>query len=215
MRLPFRALLAILVFASPALPATVHVDVSGPSPDGRFAVSWALPSGFDESELLVEVDGGPRVRLTDELRVARPSVLVEVPALAGTARFVVRAGGAGLGERDVAFSERFRIDGLALSGRAPVLLPASRSNRAAGTEWWADRPAAVAPFSSSGLSAPGAREVDEPAPVLALPVPRAGEGPGSAAVSLLPRRRGASPPAPLPASLRAEAFRGAAVPLRN
>lgn len=221
MRLVPLALLSAVLVASPAGALGVVVE-SGPiAPGATVAVSWTLPAGFEESELLIVLEGGPRVRLTDESPEARPRVLVRLPALVGTARFVVRAGRQEAGGRrrahDVAFSESFSLSFSPVSGPIPVLAPRSRPAPGEETEWWAEstrpvregpapgmegRPAAATTLpgaSSPGILPPSRSEAD-PGPT--------GHAPGF-------RREGQAEPDPSARRFPERVFAGAPVPLRN
>lgn len=223
MRLAALALLATLLPATSVAAEGVVVETQGTPASSGITVSWHLPPGYDESELLLEVEGGPRVRLTPELDGRAPRVVVVLPVLAGTARFVVRAGrendrrNGRREEVDVAASETFSLSGLATAGQFPVRAAATRPVPGAVMEWWAEapgRPVEGPEPSRTGPSAPtvtaeGTRA--DPAlpssrPVSGLPADEdraaPGEGPPTA------------PPAPQ-AGPRAGAFPGATTPLRN
>ncbi|MDX9736322.1 MAG: hypothetical protein RBU36_19490, partial [Thermoanaerobaculia bacterium] len=92
MRLLPLTLLAALSLARPADAGLLDVATGAVAPGDAIAVAWTLPPGFEESELLIQVDGGPRIRLTPECHDENPRFVIEVPALAGRARFVLRAG---------------------------------------------------------------------------------------------------------------------------
>jgi hypothetical protein len=172
-------LLVALLAALPSMAIEVRVEPVAAGPSGEFLVSWDLPPGFEESELLLAVEGGPRVRLTDELWNRNPRVRVVLPALAGMARFVVRAGRDSSGaklqaeERDIAFSPAFLLPNLTNSGRVPVRSASTRPLPGAEMEWWADRPATPVEGPAPGLRRPdsigGAGEREGG---LALPSPR-------------------------------------------
>ena len=221
MRLVPLALLAALPLASPAAALGVVVEPGPVVSGGTVAVSWTLPSGFEESELLIALEGGPRVRLTDESREARPRFLVRLPAVVGTARFVVRAGrkvdGGRHREFDVATSESFPLAFASVSGPIPVLAPASRPAPGEETEWWAEskepvreeqvpgmegrRTAAEAPTgATSSAILPSTRSEADPVP--------AGDTPG------FRRERQAAPDSP-GRRFPERTFAGAPVPLRN
>lgn len=156
-----RLLLAVLLAGSRVDAADVRFEELPLDRETRYSVAWTLPAGFDESELLLEIAGGPRVRLTDEIRSRSPRVEVVLPRLTGRARFVVRAGrdggGAedrGLAERDVAFSESFALAAIpAASARPPVRAAASRPARGHEMEWWSEAPARGIEGPCGGLSA--------------------------------------------------------------
>lgn len=192
------------------------VSVSG------LTVSWQLPAGFEESELLLEVEGGPRVRLTNELRGRHPRVAVVLPALVGTARFLVRAGrkdeerGGKHSEFDIARSERFALAGLPTTNRVPVWAATTRPIPGAAMEWWAEATGRSVEGPSPTLEGPIAA-ASEPAPPAtpalpsSPPVPAA--SPSEAASGLLE----SAPAAPLATSNGAgdRSFSGATTPLRN
>lgn len=222
MRLPVLTLLATLLLAPGAGAEGVVVETRTDASVSGITVSWQLPPGFEESELLLEVEGGPRVRLTDELRGRHPRVVVVLPALAGSARFVVRAGrededrGGKHREVDVARSERFALAGLPTTGRVPVRAAATRPVPGATMEWWAEA---------------AGRSVEGPSPFLDGRVPAVDTATPPAAPALPSSRPGAAaspteataglgdgtPAAPLTTGSRAlgRAFPGATTPLRN
>ncbi len=222
MRLPVLALMASLLCAPIAGAESIVVEQGGHDSASGITVSWYLPPGFEESELLLEIEGGPRVRLTGELRGRHPRAVVNLPALAGSARFVVRAGrntedrGPDREEVDVAASGSFALTGLPTTGRAPVRAAATRPVPGAAMEWWAE---------ASG------RPVEGPSPALAGPVlagdaeepPDAPALPSSRPVPAVPTREEAAGPGdPSPAAAlavrrgpRERVFPGAATPLRN
>lgn len=221
MRLAPLALLAALPVAFPAGALGVVVEPGPIAPGGTVAVSWELPAGFEESELLIALEGGPRVRLTDESREARPRFVVRLPAVVGTARFVVRAGRTEAGGRrrasDVAVSESFSLSYSPVSGPIPVLAPRSRPAPGEETEWWAEstrpvragpvpgmegRPAATTtpPGASSPGIVPPSRSDSDPVPTGSTPRP--GE-------------EGRAVPDPFGRRSPERTFSGAPVPLRN
>ena len=222
MRLLALGLLTILLGAPNAGAEGVAVEQSVSDPASGITVTWHLPPGFEESELLLEIEGGPRVRLTDELRGRHPRVVVTLPALAGSARFVVRAGrdaderGAKRREIDVATSATFALAGLPTTGRSPVWAAATRPIPGAAMEWWADASGRPVEGPSPARAGPVvAEDAEEPLAAPALPSSRpvpavsaseAAAGPGDP-----------SPPAALAARRgpRERAFTGAATPLRN
>lgn len=217
--LPF-ALLFALPFASAAVARGVVVEQGEVAPGRTVAVSWQLPAGFEESELLIELDGGPRVRLTEESREERPRFAVRLPAVVGTARFVVRAGRDDGSDKhreiDVATSESFPLAFSSVAAPVPVRAPASRPAPGEETEWWAEAP---------GLS------IEGPSPALAGPVAAtpAAALPAASALPSSPRLPAASPrevasglpdgtpaaPSATPGGTRERAFPGATTPLRN
>ncbi len=224
MRVPILALLATLLSATLARAEAIVVEPSPGASPADIAVSWQLPHGFDESELLLQIEGGPRVRLTDEVRGDHPRVVVVLPLLAGSARFVVRAGreidgdhrGGDREEIDVAQSESFELAGLPATGRVPVRAPATRPVPGAAMEWWAE---------------PAGRPLEGPSPALGRP-PSAAEAEAGRAAPAVPSSRplpAASPageasgprdespaaPSGTASSAREPAFPGASTPLRN
>lgn len=222
MRASVLALLACLLPATHASAEGVVVEAAASSSAPGISVSWQLPPGFEESELLLQIEGGPRVRLTDELRGSNPRVVVVLPVLAGRAHFVVRAGREDEDERghreeiDVATSESFDLAGRPTTGRVPVRAAATRPVAGAEMEWWAQA---------------AGRPVEGPSPVLESPPSAAGAAEPASAPAL-PSSRPLPPASPAGASsgfreapqdvsdapangIREPAFRGAATPLRN
>ncbi|MBK8595961.1 MAG: hypothetical protein IPN83_10305 [Holophagales bacterium] len=222
MRLPVLALMATFLSAPYAAAEGIAVERGGNDPASGITVSWHLPPGFEESELLLEIEGGPRVRLTDELRGRHPRVVVTLPALAGSARFVVRAGreaderGGKRREVDVATSGTFALAGLPTTGRVPVRAAATRPIPGAAMEWWAEAsgrpvegpsPALEAPVTAAGAEGlPAAPALPSSGPVPAVSTSEAAAGPGDPS----PARAVAARRGP-----RERAFTGAATPLRN
>ena len=217
--LPF-ALLAALSLASVADARGVVVEPGELAAGRTVTVSWQLPAGFEESELLIELDGGPRVRLTDESREERPRFAVRLPAVVGTARFVVRAGrkdGSGRHrEVTVATSESFSLAFSSVAAPVPVRAPASRPAPGEEMEWWAEAPGRSVEGPTPALDDPvaAARAATPPEPAAlpsSPPVPAASPSELSAG---LPERK---PVAPLatPNGARERSFPGAATPLRN
>ncbi|MBL8112732.1 MAG: hypothetical protein JNK60_07595 [Acidobacteria bacterium] len=223
-----RRLLAALVPGLAALGAEgASIDGARPveAAGSRIVVSFSLPARFDEGEILLAVEGGPRVRLTPELAPGTTRAEVVLPALAGRARFVLRAGRPRDGrvetpgereERDIAFSRPFHIE---VSGAARLPYRSAPTRRVPGgpaSEWWATEPLSrpTEPegdghTSSSGLTA-GA-PADE-----ALLTAKRVVRPGRTA----PKAEGGRSPVPVAAARpRADralaAFPGAAVPLLN
>jgi hypothetical protein len=220
-RLAPLVLLAAVLVAAPAGAYGVVVE-SGPiAPGGTVAVSWSLPAGFEESELLIALEGGPRVRLTDESPEARPRVLVRLPALVGTARFVVRAGRQEASGRrrayDVAVSEAFTLACSPLSGPIPVLAPRSRPAPGQETEWWVQSTRPVREGSAPGMEGrptaattlPGASSTG------ILPSSRSEADPGPTGHAAAFRKEGQADPDPPARRSPERAFAGAPVPLRN
>jgi hypothetical protein len=214
-------LLASVLIASPVGAFGVVVEPGPIAPGGTVAVSWNLPVGFEESELLIALEGGPRVRLTDESREARPRFLVRLPAVVGTARFLVRAGRKDASGRhreiDVATSESFSLAFAPVSGPIPVLAPASRPVPGEETEWWSESTRPVPDGPPPGME--GRRTAVE-APMGApssaiLPSSRSEADPGPAGRTPSLRKEGQAGPDPPERSFPERAFAGAPVPLRN
>jgi len=214
------ALLAALPLASPLGAQGIVVEPGVIAPGHTVTVSWRVPAGFEESELLVVLDGGPRVRLTDEFREERPRAVVRVPAVVGTARFLVRAGRENASGRheeiDVATSEWFSLAFAPVAAPVPVRAPSTRPASGEAMEWWSHPAGRVPEGPSPGIDGPTAAE--EPhgtASPVALPPDRTDVGPGSRrtiagfleAIQAAPR-----PPGP---EILDRAFAGAPVPLRN
>lgn len=222
MRLPVLALLAHILLAQGAASEGIVVE-SGLDPSASgITVSWHLPPGFEESELLLEIEGGPRVRLTDELLGRHPRVVVVLPALAGKARLLVRAGrkdetrGGKHREIDIARSESFALAGLPSTGRVPVRAATTRPVPGAAMEWWAEAPGRSVEGPSPALEDPVAATSEEeskapPALPSSRPVPEASP---SEAASSTPE---GTPTEPFTTAndARERAFHGAPVPLRN
>lgn len=218
--LPF-ALLAALPLASPLAAQGIVVEPGAIAPGHTVAVSWRVPAGFVESELLVVLDGGPRVRLTDEFREERPRAVVRVPAVVGRARFLVRAGrknAAGRHEEiDLATSEWFSLSFAPVAGPVPVRAPSTRPDSGEATEWWSQPAAGRTPDGPSpGIDAPNATDgPDGTASPAALPPDRTDAGPGSPrTIAGFLEERQAAPRPPGPRVLD-RPFPGAPVPLRN
>lgn len=217
--LPF-ALLAALPFASVASARGVVVEPGELAPGRTVAVSWHLPEGFEESELLIELDGGPRVRLTEESREEHPRFDVRLPAVVGRARFVVRAGrkdGSGRHrEITVATSETFSLAVSSVAAPIPVRAPASRPVPGEELEWWAEAPGRRGEGPTPSLGGPvAAADAKAPPEASALPSSRPVPAASPAeAASALPEGTPAVPLAP-PGGARERAFPGAATPLRN
>lgn len=222
-------LLAVLLTGAELRASVVRVQPASQGRSGPITVSWDVPHGFDESELLVEVEGGPRVRLTGEIHGRSPQVTVTLPRLAGRARFVVRAGReAGEAdedrdedaeeesrERDVAWSESFGLDELPMSPVVPVRAASTRPLPGIDMEWWAEAPARGKEGPGSGISEPRAAAPIDGSPAPALGSSRPDSRPPVSSSSLPdPARRTSRRPTsvPLPES---PPFSGAATPLRN
>ncbi len=217
--LPF-ALLAALPFASVASARGIVVEPGEVAPGRTVAVSWHLPAGFEESELLIELDGGPRVRLTEESREEHPRFTVRLPAVVGTARFVVRAGrkdGSGRHrEFTVATSESFSLAFSSVAAPIPVRAPASRPAPGEEMEWWAEAPGRPGEGPTPSLEGPVAR-ADSTAPPEAPALPSSRPVPEASLFEVscaLPEGTPAAPLAP-PGGARERAFPGASTPLRN
>lgn len=220
MRLPALALLAVLLAAAPAAADGLVVEPGLLAPGSTVAVSWRLPEGFEESELLIQVDGGPRVRLTDESREARPRAVVRIPTLTGTARFLVRAGrlepDGRHREHTVATSEPFALSFSVAPGPLPVRALSSRPSAGEPMEWWAEPDGHAPEGPSSGLEGRSAawNPGGEEAPV-ALPAPRPGSAPSREASEPAPFHATPATPGLGGAGFRHDAFTGASIPLRN
>jgi hypothetical protein len=222
MRVPVLALLASFFSASYASAGGVVVERSPNASTAGITVSWHLPPGFEESELLLQIDGGPRVRLTDELRGQSPRVVVVLPLLTGSARFVVRAGrkdearGGKHREIDVARSERFSLVGLPTTGRVPVRAAATRPAPGATMEWWAEAARRPVEGPSAALESPATAAISEaPFPSPALPASR--PLPATSPTEAVADAGAEAPFAPLASAngVRDLAFSGATTPLRN
>lgn len=216
---PF-ALLAALPFACGAGAQGLVVEPGEIAAGSAVTVSWQLPGGFEESELLIEVDGGPRVRLTDESREERPRVTVRLPAVIGTARFVVRAGRMDWSGRhreiDVATSKSFPLAFASVLGPVPVRAPASRPVPGGETEWWSEATERVPAGPAPGVEGPIATETqDGTSSPAALPPARADVGPASHGDTEVLREANRAAPHPPERRVRDRAFAGAPVPLRN
>ncbi len=218
-------LLAALLAGMDLRASLVRVEPASPGRSGPITVSWELPRGFDESELLVEIQGGPRVRLTGEIEGRSPQVTVTLPRLAGRARFVVRAGRehgsdedeeSESHERDVAWSESFTLDDEPPTSRVvPVRAASTRSLPGSDMEWWAEPPSSGKEGPGCGISESQAGAAIEGDPAPALETSRQ-DSPPPVASSRVPdparhpaRRPAATPPPESPP------FPGAATPLRN
>lgn len=216
------AVLAALALAPPALAARLVVEPAPLAPGRTVVVSWDVPHEYEESELLIVVEGGPRVRLTDEQLDPSPRVHVRLPSLVGTARFLVRAGRKGPDgrhrEEDLARSEPFplAIDPAGAGASLPVLAPSTRPDAMEETEWWAEEAAGRLGWPGSGLG-DGARtrSGEVPRSVGDLPPTRHETAPSRDTGRDLaaPERRAAALPSE--ARPRERSFSGAQVPLRN
>lgn len=87
----------------------------------RVDIVWSeLPAGTHEVELKVSIDGGRWKRISPELEAQDGHFLWRVPqSMKGEASIRLCYGG-GHGEEEAAPSERFRIEGAALSGPAKL-----------------------------------------------------------------------------------------------
>lgn len=221
MRLAPLALLAATLIAAPAGAFGVVVEPGQVAPGETVAVSWSLPAGFEESELLIALEGGPRVRLTDESREARPRVLVRLPALVGTARFVVRAGRQEASGRrrayDVAVSESFTLTCSPVPGPIPVLAPRSRPADGQATEWWAESKRPVREGSAPGMEGRPTAATTLPGSLSPgiLPSSRSEADPGPPGHAPAFRKEGQADPDPPARRSPERVFAGAPVPLRN
>ena len=222
MRVPALALLATLFSATYASADGVVVERGLSASAAGITVSWHLPPGFEESELLLQIEGGPRVRLTDELRGQSPRVVVVLPLLTGSARFVVRAGrkdetrGGKHREIDVAKSERFSLAGLPTTGRVPVRAAATRPAPGATMEWWAEAASRPIGGLSVPLESPATAAISEaPSPSPALPASRPVPATSPAEAVAEPGAEAAAAPLASADGVRDLAFSGATTPLRN
>lgn len=222
MRLRALLLFAVIPLASPAAARGIVIEPAPLAPGRTVVVSWEVPAAYEESELLVEVDGGPRVRLSNEQGARSPSVHVRLPSLVGTARFVVRAGRTGPDgkrrEEDLDRSERFPLAfDPSWSGVAPPVLAAStRPDLGEEMEWWEEEAAGSLHWPVSGMGSPSRPRIGEGSSSSpSLPSFRSGDGP-SPGEETLPALAGptATRPQAVPAP-REPVFRGAPVPLRN
>ena len=220
MRIRLIALLAALPFTSVASARGVVLEPGEIAPGRTVTVSWQLPAGFEESELLIELDGGPRVRLTEESREERPRFAVRLPAVVGTARFVVRAGrNDGNGrhrEITVSTSESFSLAFSSAAAPVPVRAPATRPAPGEEMEWWAEAPGRSAEGPSPALESPVAAadaELRQEAAALPSSPPVPAASPLEVASGLPEEGRFA--PLAMPNGARACSFSGAAIPLRN
>jgi hypothetical protein len=222
MRLPVLALLATLLPAQYASAEGIVVEPRAYASVSGITVSWHLPPGFEESELLLEVEGGPRVRLTDELRGPHPRVVVVLPALAGSARFLVRAGredeerGGKRREIDIARSESFALAGVPTTGRVPVWAATTRPVPGSAMEWWAEATGRSVEGPSPALKGPIAA-ASESAPPTTPALPSSPPVPAASPLEVASGLPEGAPAASLATAndARERAFSGATVPLRN
>ncbi len=214
------ALLAALPLASVAKARGVVLEPGEVAPGRTVTVSWQLPAGFEESELLIELDGGPRVRLTEESRQEHPRFAVRLPAVVGTARFVVRAGrkdGSGRHrEITVATSETFSLAFSSVAAPVPVRAPASRPAPGEEMEWWAEGSGRSVEGPSPALESPVAA-TDAAAPPEASALPSSPPVPAASPLEVASGLPEGTPVAPLatPTGARERSFPGATTPLRN
>lgn len=220
MRLLSLALLAALSLARPADAGLIDVATGAVAPGEAIAVAWTLPPGFEESELLIQVDGGPRIRLTPECHDENPRFVVQVPALTGRARFVLRAGRVeedGVRrERTIDATEWFQIVPSYAAGPLPIRAPHTRPSEGEEMEWWSDPVGRVPEGPTSGLHRPGTAEVSAATPSSpALSESRSKDVPSSE--SSVCGDVGARTPTPTghERGYRERSFPGASVPLRN
>lgn len=220
MRLPALSLLAALLPAPPAAADGLVVEPGLVLPGHSVAVSWRLPEGFAESELLIQVDGGPRVRLTDETREAHPRVVARIPALAGTARFLVRAGRRDTDgrhrEQTVAVSEPFALGPSLAPGPLPARALSSRPSAGEPMEWWAGTSGRAPEGPSRALHGRQAQwsAEGEGAPAT-LPAPRPHARPSREPSGPTSLDASATSPGHAGAGFRHRAYAGAPVPLRD
>jgi hypothetical protein len=149
--------------------------------------------------------------------------VVVLPALAGKARLLVRAGrkdetrSGKHREIDIARSESFALAGLPSTGRVPVRAATTRPVPGATMEWWAEAPGRSVEGPSPSLEgrpvAAASAEGSQATPALpsSRPVPVASP---SEAASSTPE---GTPTEPFTTAndARERAFHGAPVPLRN
>ncbi|HPA50554.1 MAG TPA: hypothetical protein PLP50_03030 [Thermoanaerobaculia bacterium] len=168
MRLLPLTLLAALSLARPADAGLLDVATGAVAPGDAIAVAWTLPPGFEESELLIQVDGGPRIRLTPECHDENPRFVIEVPALAGRARFVLRAGRVeedGVHrEHTIDSTEWFQIAPSFAAGPLPIRAPHTHPSEGEEMEWWSDSVGRVPEGPTSGLHRPWTAEVSAATP---------------------------------------------------
>ncbi len=168
MRFLSLALLAALPLARPADAGQLEVATEAVAPGDAIAVAWTLPPGFEESELLIQVDGGPRIRLTPECHDESPRFVVQVPALAGRARFVLRAGRVeedGIHrERTIDSTEWFPIGPSYAAGPLPIRAPHTHPSEGEEMEWWSEPVGRVPEGPTPGLHRPWTAEVSAAIP---------------------------------------------------
>lgn len=220
MRFLSLALLAALPLARPADAGLLDVATGAVAPGEAIAVAWTLPPGFEESELLIQVDGGPRIRLTPECHDENPRFVVQVPALAGRARFVLRAGRVeedGIHrERTIDATEWFPIAPSYAAGPLPLRVPHTHPSEGEEMEWWSEPVGRVPEGPTPGLHRPFSSEFSAATPSSpALSESRSEDVPSSESsvrrdVDARARTRTGHE-----RGYRERAFPGAPVPLRN
>lgn len=220
MRFLSLALLAALPLARPAVAGLLDVATGPVAPGDAVAVAWTLPPGFDESELLIQVDGGPRIRLTPECHDGNPRFVVQVPALAGRARFVLRAGRVeedGIHrERTIDSTEWFQLAPSYAAGTLPIRAPHTHPSEGEEMEWWWDPVGRVPQGPAPGLHRPFSSEVSAATPTSpALSERRSEDAPSSESSVHGDVDAGARTRNGLERGYRERSFPGAPVPLRN
>lgn len=220
MRFLALALLAALPLARPADAGLLEVATESVAPGDAIVASWALPPGFEESELLIQVDGGPRIRLTPECHDENPRFVIEVPALTGRARFVLRAGRVekdGLHqEHTIATTEWFPIAPPYAAGPLPIRAPHTHPSEGEEMEWWSDSLGRIPEGPTPGLHRPSTAEVSAAAPSSpALSESRSKDVPSSESSERGDVEARAPARSGLERGYRDRSFPGAPVPLRN
>jgi len=218
--LAFLALLAALPLARPADAGLLDVATGTVAPGDAIAVAWTLPPGFAESELLIQVDGGPRIRLTPECHDENPRFVVRVPALSGRARFVLRAGRVeedGIHrERTIDSTEWFQLAPSYAAGTLPIRAPHTHPSEGEEMEWWWDPVGRVPQGPAPGLHRPFSSEVSAATPSSpALSERRSEDAPSSESSVHGDVDAGARTRNGLERGYRERSFPGAPVPLRN
>lgn len=218
--LAFLALLAALPLARPADAGLLDVATGTVAPGDAIAVAWTLPPGFAESELLIQVDGGPRIRLTPECHDENPRFVVRVPALSGRARFVLRAGRVeedGIHrERTIDSTEWFQLAPSYAAGTLPIRAPHTHPSEGEEMEWWWDPVGRVPQGPAPGLHSPFSSEVSAATPSSpALSERRSEDAPSSESSVHGDVDAGARTRNGLERGYRERSFPGAPVPLRN
>lgn len=220
MRFLSLALLAALPLARPADAGLLDIATGPVSAGDAIAVAWTLPPGFEESELLIQVDGGPRIRLTPECHDERPRFVVTVPALAGRARFVLRAGRVeedGIHrERTIDSTEWFPIAPSYAAGSIPIRAPHTHPSEGEEMEWWSDSAGRIPEGPTPGLHRPWTAEASASTPPSpALSESRSEDVPSSESSVHGDVDAGARTRNGLERGYRERSFPGAPVPLRN